>query len=57
MHDVHQVVALAEHLVNFGATFAECAPKTVFDCVLNDLRVRLVTNSVHVVFGDNVVEA
>lgn len=57
MHDVYQVVALAEHLVNFSATLAELAPEAVSDGVLDNLWVRLVTDSVDVVFGDDVVEA
>ena len=57
MNDVNQVVPLVKHFVNFGATLSKAAPKGKSDAVLDDFRVRLVAHFVHVVFGNNFVEA
>lgn len=56
MHYVHQVVALVKHFVNFGTTLAELATKGTLDAVLDNLRVWLVANLVHIVFSDHFVE-
>lgn len=57
MHDIDQVVALAEHFVHFGATLCEVALDRQFDRILNNLRVGLVTNLVDVLLGDLTLEA
>jgi len=56
MHDIHQVVALREHFVNFLAAIIELASKRSPDCILYDFGMGLVTDSEHILSRDNIVE-
>ena len=56
MDDVHQVVALIIYFVNLGGTLTELALESIGNCSLNDLRVRLVTHLVYILFVDHFVK-
>ena len=57
VHYIDQIVALTEYFVNLGATMTELASDSISDAVHNDLGVRLITNTVNIVFGNHLVES
>ena len=57
MHDIDQIVALTVYFVNFGAAVAELAPYRISDAVLDNLRVRLVADSVYILASDHLVKS
>ena len=57
MHYIDQIVALTEYFVNLSATMTELASDSISDAVHDNLGMRLIANTVYVVFGNHLVES